>query len=177
MLLEYRTGTRLATLEVTCAGEGCRVLLDGAALAVELLGARAGELELRIDGRRHRAWVARDGTSAHVCLDGRVFSFARHSGEEEPDEVPLGGPRVTAPLPGKVVKILVAPGQAVTAGEPLLILEAMKMETEIAAPLAGTVAAVHVPAGGTVALGDPLVDVTPAEGSSGVAAPDAGDDD
>jgi 3-methylcrotonyl-CoA carboxylase alpha subunit len=161
MLLEFRSGARLASIEVGPAPDGVRVALDGAPLAVELLGAKCGELELRIDGRRRRAYVAQDGAVARVCLDGRVFAFVRHTGDEEVAEALVGDPRVTAPLPGKVVKVLVVPGQSVTAGEPLLILEAMKMETEIAAPLSGKVASVHVPAGGTVALGDPLVDIAP----------------
>jgi len=168
MLLEYRAGTRQVALEFGGTEGACRVAVDGSPVEVELIAARGAELELRIGGRRHRAFVVRDGAAVHVSLDGRAFTFL-HGGDETADEVPLGGPRVTAPLPGKVVKVLAAAGQAVRAGESLLILEAMKMETEVAAPLAGTVAAVHVQPGGTVALGEPLVDITPLEGPAGAA--------
>ena len=66
-----------------------------------------------------------------------------------------------AQLPGKVVKLLVAEGDVVTAGQPLVILEAMKMETEVAAPRGGRVARVHVAAGRILAMGDPLLDLDP----------------
>jgi biotin carboxyl carrier protein len=158
MRLDYRAGERLVSLEISGSGRDCRVLLDGAPVDATLLDASGAELWLGVAGRRVRALVARDGPLVHVHVDGRVFTFQRPGEDDVAEEVPLGGPRVTAPLPGKIVKVLVGAGQAVAAGEPLLILEAMKMETEIAAPLAGTVAAVHVQAGGTVALGDPLVD-------------------
>lgn len=66
---------------------------------------------------------------------------------------------VKAPMPGTVLSIKVAAGQAVKRGAVLLILEAMKMENEITAPSDGTVAAVRVQAGSTVNTGDPMVDL------------------
>jgi len=163
VLLQLHTGRRLVPLEIV-PGEGreCRVAVDGRDLAVELLDAAPGRLELRIEGRRRHVWLAEAGAAIHVCVDGRVFTLVRHTGDEVDDlSSDSAGPHVTAPLPGRVVKVLVEPGRPVAAGEPLLILEAMKMETEITAPVAGTIQAVHVAAGGTVALGDPLVDVEP----------------
>ena len=68
-------------------------------------------------------------------------------------------------MPGKVVEPLVEPGQEVQEGQPLIIMESMKMETELLAPIAGTVTAVHVAAGQVVAQGDPLVDVAANEES------------
>ena len=62
-----------------------------------------------------------------------------------------------AALAGNVFKVLVAPGQAVAEGETVLILEAMKMETEISAPRAGTVVSVHVAEGDAVQVGDALL--------------------
>ena len=67
------------------------------------------------------------------------------------------GTTVEAPLPGKILKVNVAVGQAVKAGEDLVILEAMKMENEIKSPADGVVKAVNVAVGGNVATGDVLV--------------------
>ena len=68
-----------------------------------------------------------------------------------------GETSVNAPMPGKIVKVLVSEGQAVNSGDVLLILEAMKMQNEIAATQAGTVKAINVAAGQSVKVGDPLV--------------------
>ncbi|MCM6146758.1 biotin/lipoyl-binding protein, partial [Klebsiella pneumoniae] len=67
------------------------------------------------------------------------------------------GTPVTAPLAGTIWKMLAAEGQTVAAGEVLLILEAMKMETEIRAAQAGTVRGIAVKAGDAVAVGDTLM--------------------
>ncbi len=68
--------------------------------------------------------------------------------------------RVKAPIPGQITQVLVSPGQAVEAGQPLLMLEAMKMENEIRAPRSGTVSALHVTPGETVALNKVLAEIT-----------------
>jgi glutaconyl-CoA/methylmalonyl-CoA decarboxylase subunit gamma len=68
-----------------------------------------------------------------------------------------GGETVTAPMPGKVLKVAVSVGAAVNAGDLLLVLEAMKMENEIQAPSAGTVKEIKVSDGSPVNTGDVLV--------------------
>ncbi len=67
------------------------------------------------------------------------------------------GEAVKAPMPGVVLKVQVQQGQAVKAGDVLVILEAMKMENEIVAPKAGTVAQIVAPKGTSVESGAPLV--------------------
>ena len=68
-----------------------------------------------------------------------------------------GGDAVNAPMPGTILKVNVQPGQAVKAGEVLVVLEAMKMENEIMAPKAGTVAQVLVSKGSNVNTGDAMI--------------------
>ena len=69
------------------------------------------------------------------------------------------GEAVTAALAGNVFKVLVAPGDQVSSGQPILVVEAMKMETEVSAPRSGTIAQVHVSEGDAIAVGDPLVSI------------------
>jgi biotin carboxyl carrier protein len=68
-----------------------------------------------------------------------------------------GDTTVSAPMPGKIVKLVASVGQAVNAGDTLLILEAMKMQNEIAAPCAGTVKSFSVNAGDSVKPGQAMV--------------------
>lgn len=67
------------------------------------------------------------------------------------------GNAITSPLPGTVLRINVAVGQAVKAGDVVLVLEAMKMENDITAATDGTVSAIHVNVGATVQTGDALI--------------------
>jgi acetyl/propionyl-CoA carboxylase alpha subunit len=78
-----------------------------------------------------------------------------HALEDAPAAV--GPQTLTAPMPGTVLRVLVVPGDEVVARQPLVVLEAMKMETPIAAPYAGRVTEVHVEEGATVAAGALLV--------------------
>ena len=71
--------------------------------------------------------------------------------------VPAGAETVKAPMPGKILSVAVSAGQAVKKGETLLILEAMKMQNEIAAPHDAVVAEVRVAANQTVSTGDDMV--------------------
>lgn len=71
--------------------------------------------------------------------------------------VAAGATAVNAPMPGKVLSVAVKVGDAVKAGDVLMILEAMKMQNEIMAPADGTVSDVRVTAGQNVATGDPMI--------------------
>ena len=74
-----------------------------------------------------------------------------------PVPVPAGAETVKAPMPGKILSVAVSAGQAVKKGETLLILEAMKMQNEIAAPHDAVVSEVRVSANQTVSTGDDMV--------------------
>jgi len=138
------------------------VLALGAA-STPAAGVTTQEVALEVDGRVHRALVARARGRVLVALDGRVHVFetgAEASGRSAAGRA--GSGVVTAPMPGKIVAVLVTKGDAVEPGQPLVVLEAMKMETTLAAEIAGTVAAVHGTAGGMVDGGALLVEITPA---------------
>jgi biotin carboxyl carrier protein len=160
--LDYRTGERELSVEVGREGEGYRVEHDGRTLAVEVQGLSGSELEMKLDGRRHRCFVAARGDERFIFLAGQVYTLRRVLDQDEAAEEDLGaGPHVIAQMPCTIVKVLVAPDQEIEAGAGLLIVESMKMETEIAAPLRGRVAAIHVQAGQTVGHNAPLVDLEP----------------
>ena len=72
---------------------------------------------------------------------------------------PAGADAMPAPMPGTILKVLVAPGETVAENQPLMILEAMKMENEIVAAKAGVVAGIHVTVGQAVNPGDALITI------------------
>ena len=84
---------------------------------------------------------------------------AGNQGGSAPAPAPAapGANTVASPLPGTILRVNVAVGQAVKAGDVLLVLEAMKMENDITAPGNGVVSAIHVASGATVQTGDALV--------------------
>jgi len=167
MRMEFRSGDLSRSIDVRLEGGRWILSLDGLPVAgVEILETGSDRIAFRRNGRRHEAWVARRGLERLVFLDG--CSRTLHIGGDEADDVDVvvsGGPRVVSEMPGRVVKVLVAEGQDVAAGAPLLILEAMKMESEILAPVAGQIRTVAVVEGSTVAVGNLLVDIEPLEGT------------
>ena len=100
--------------------------------------------------------LAHSGTLA-VFVDGESWRFEIVDPLAPPPDADTGAGRLSAPMPGRVVQLLVAPGDAVRRGQPLAVLEAMKMEHTIAAPRDGTVAAVHCAAGDLVEEGTELI--------------------
>lgn len=106
-----------------------------------------------VDGKSYEVTVSPSGNLSRV-----VSSDAATPPKAVPEET-SGAGQVTAPLAGTVVRILTATGEAVSAGEVLLLMEAMKMEAEIRAPAAGTVCSILVKEGESVQAGDPLLEL------------------
>ncbi|MFJ2594721.1 acetyl-CoA carboxylase biotin carboxylase subunit [Streptomyces erythrochromogenes] len=123
---------------------------------------------IELDGVTHRfshaaspegTWLGRDGDSWHVQLHDVVAANLSGAGRG-------GAETLAAPMPGTVTVVKVAVGDKVTAGQSLLVVEAMKMEHVISAPHAGTVTELDVSPGTTVAMDQVLAVVTPDEEES-----------
>ncbi|MFD8883379.1 acetyl/propionyl/methylcrotonyl-CoA carboxylase subunit alpha [Streptomyces erythrochromogenes] len=123
---------------------------------------------IELDGVTHRfshatspegTWLGRDGDSWHVQLHDAVAANLSGAGRG-------GAETLAAPMPGTVTVVKVAVGDKVTAGQSLLVVEAMKMEHVISAPHAGTVTELDVSPGTTVAMDQVLAVVTPDEEES-----------
>jgi len=161
----YRTAEELYTVEVQNGPDGWSVTLDAEQPVVGTRTLGDGQWLLRSGGRQVRAWVAARGDERFVFIDGHALRLRLPDPDTDAEEgAGDGGPNIIAIMPGKVVRVLVAPGAEVIAGDPVLVMESMKMETELAAPISGCVAVVHVVEGQTVAQNDPLIDVEPTTG-------------
>ena len=107
---------------------------------------------VEVEGKSYTVTVNEGGDVNGIAAVGTSSASSNSSA------VPAtGGEPVAAPLAGDVVKLLVKPGQKVSEGEGLVILEAMKMETSVSAPSDGTVVEVRVQAGDSCTVGDVLV--------------------
>ncbi|NMM37657.1 MAG: acetyl/propionyl/methylcrotonyl-CoA carboxylase subunit alpha [Glaciimonas sp.] len=144
-------------LTVEYQSDGWQIGLGSASVKTTLSLHDNSDFRLTLDQRAVRGSVVRDGDVFHVFAGGGRTALnyndpLAHAGAAEAD-----GGRLTAPMPGKVVAVLVEKGQHVKKGEPLVIMEAMKMEHTIAAPGDGMVEEVLYAIGDQVADGAPLL--------------------
>jgi len=136
--------------------DGVTVGVDGAALDVTVHACSATNVDATIGGVRRTFTVHITGDHVDVDSDRGASEYVVRPRLPEPEAHVAAG-SLTAPMPGSVVRVLVEVGAEVAAGQPLVVLEAMKMEHTVAAPAAGTVSAVGVTAGQQVDAGAVLV--------------------
>ena len=143
------------------------VTIDGTAYEVDWRRIRDGVISLLMDGRSHTVQVARTDGGVTVDVEGQHFVLG--TGSRDDDSVVAAGASagadgiIKAPMPGNVVKVMVAEGDDVTAGTSIVVVEAMKMENEVRSGVDGTVTKVNVAAGDSVGTSEVMVEIEPAE--------------
>jgi 3-methylcrotonyl-CoA carboxylase alpha subunit len=161
-LVKFRAGGCEREISTRAAGRGYVLEMDGQELAVRGRLEAAGGLRAELGGRHLSATVIVAGEKRHVFLDGRSWQLAAVDPLYQAGEGTGHAGVLTAPMPGKIIALLAAPGR-VEKGAPLLILEAMKMEHTIAAPGRGLLKSFRHGEGDQVAEGAELVDFEPDE--------------
>lgn len=139
-------------VDVTFTPSGApEVALDGAKIDVDARRV-GGAVSLRIGDRVHDVLSA--GTDEVQIAAGTARTVAtitsERAGQKRGAAAGKSAKELRAPMPGRVVRVLVKAGEAVVAGQPLVVIEAMKMENELRASVAATVEAVHVSEGASV---------------------------
>jgi biotin carboxyl carrier protein len=164
MRVEIEVGGRLRVLAIEHRGKALVVSLDGVERVVEAiaLGDHRWSLRFPDTGAQHAVVVTpgREPGGVDVLVDGlSIPARLRQPGRDaaKASGGPRGAGKVTAPMPGKVVKVLVTVGQPVTARQGVAVIEAMKMENELRAGRDGTVRDVLVAEGALVDAGATLV--------------------
>ena len=152
------------------------VEIDGRRVALQVSPASESEFVVTAGEARHAVHVAADGERTWAAAAGESFEI-EPAGLAAADAAPLAGPAaagshrpvsatdaagaaaadLAAPMPATVTAVLAGPGDEVSAGDPVVRLEAMKMELVVRAPRPGRVAAVHCRVGDLVQPGRPLV--------------------
>jgi biotin carboxyl carrier protein len=162
---EIEIGGRTRQVTVTRAGAAFAVSIDGhtwhvdaaridgQSLSLILDSASSKDTVVTVDRATGQLTVNVDGVPVPVIVDGR-----RHTRRDD-RHVGSGPQTIAAPMPGKVVRVLVKPGDAVTARQPVAVVEAMKMENELRAARDGTVAEVHAREGQSVDAGTLLLTI------------------
>lgn len=125
-------------------------------------------IDYSIDRSHYHAWISEDPKNlAHVSTGGFNFRLRRHDLLATSDFASAfdsqvhDGNHITSPMPGKVIRIHAVPGEAVKKGEPLLIVEAMKMENQVVAPRDGIVKTVNVAVNDRIESATILIELDP----------------
>ena len=139
-----------------------RLTIDGREIAASVAPMPDGSAIIEIGGRRVRVAAARRRSSIMVCAGPLTAELTSVEGRAGARGSGLAAPEIDAPMPGKVLKILVSEGQSVAHGDPLIVLEAMKMETTLSAESQAIVARICVAAGQMVDHGTRLIELKPA---------------
>lgn len=148
-------------LELERAEQLWKCRLDGKEIVVDAVMTRRDVLSLLIDGRSYEVkreqtaldlhlWVGNTRYGVEVC-DPRSLRARRDGGGDE-----KGPKKLVAPMPGRIVRVLVSPGNEVEAGQGVVVVEAMKMQNEIKSPKKGVVQKVPASVGANVNAGDVL---------------------
>jgi biotin carboxyl carrier protein len=145
-------------LDRTEQGWSCR--LDGLDIPVDAVLARPDVLSLAIGNRVFEVKCERVGSETHFWVGSRRFSVEVRDPRSLQGRVRAtdeqGPKKLTAPMPGKVVRILVGSGSEIQAGAGVLVVEAMKMQNEVKSPKKGTIQKILVNVGAAVNAGDVL---------------------
>ncbi|HTV88461.1 MAG TPA: acetyl/propionyl/methylcrotonyl-CoA carboxylase subunit alpha [Stellaceae bacterium] len=165
--LIFRCGSGEATVAATRAAAGWRLEFGDAARHAVAERVADGRLAVTLDGVRRTLLVIDRPGGVTVFDSGEGWDFADVDPLAPPADALSDAGRLTAPMPGRVVQLLVATGDAVRRGQPLVVIEAMKMEHTIAAPRDGIVAAVHYAQGDLVEEGAGLLALADADDAAG----------
>jgi biotin carboxyl carrier protein len=156
------SGKKLRTVELARDAEHWKIILDGLAVQADVIEIDAHTLSLLLGGQSYEVRItpSPEGVlklqaglqefTAEVA-DPRAWRGRRHSALEA-----AGRQQILAPMPGKVVRLLVRAGDKVEAGQSLLVVEAMKMQNEIRSPKGGSVERLNVKEGQPVNAGEVL---------------------
>jgi biotin carboxyl carrier protein len=144
-----------------------RVVIGEREYEVDWLKVPGGAISMIVNGESRTARVARRDGGLAVWVDGhRIDLDVGSAADEAVGRAGAGAGAsgvIKAPMPGSVVKVLVSLGDEVSAGQSLVIVEAMKMENEVRSPVGGVVKTVNVAAGDSVGTTEVMVEVEPAD--------------
>jgi 3-methylcrotonyl-CoA carboxylase alpha subunit len=160
----FRCGDEILDATVTADGDALSFAHDGETVRLAADAAASGTIAVTLGDARSVVTVYAHADEIAVASGGDLWRLEVVDPLAPPESAHLAAGRLTAPMPGRVVQVFVAVGEAVRRGQALLVIEAMKMEHTIAAPYDGTVAAVPYAVGDLVEEGVELIQLAASEG-------------
>jgi biotin carboxyl carrier protein len=161
MRIEIELASKVRTVELSGQGALLFCAIDGRATEADVIELSPGIYSILIGGESFEAHVERSATGLRVTVAGREYLAtirdprARRRSRVRALEAE-GRQQVFAPMPGKIVRLLVKPGDRIEAGQGLLVVEAMKMQNEVRSPKSGRVERLLVSEGHAVNAGEIL---------------------
>jgi acetyl-CoA/propionyl-CoA carboxylase biotin carboxyl carrier protein len=156
-VLRLNSGDRTATVRVRGSSAAADVVIDDGATAGVHATISGDVMFVELSGRQRTYRVVEDGDMIWVGHQGAAWALRHQERLQASRHVDAGGGPVVSPLPGTVIAVETANGAAVSAGQVLLVIEAMKMEHQVVAPADGVVASLAVRAGDMVQMGQVLL--------------------
>ncbi len=160
MEYRYQVGDEIKVVRIERNGDDYQITVGEHACTVQVDRLSPGELRFTRDGQPRLAYLASDGPRRYVAFDATVYTFSQaESASHRRRAAGTAENALAATMHGQVVKILVSEGDRVTHGQPLMLLEAMKMEIRITAPRDGRVARILCSEGQIVERGQTLIEL------------------
>ena len=150
---------RFCEIQLIAKENGLSLFLEDESYEVSDIEISAGVIEFTLRRYTIKYEYEQDSEIVRVFDNGGIFDFELQENYEQRDNTEINEGKVTAPITGTVVKILKKNGQMVSAGEPLIIIEAMKMEYELKAPKAGRIKKMKVKTKEIINQNDILVEI------------------
>lgn len=119
----------------------------------------SGQFQFTLDNIIYKCSVAKDGNLRFIHIDGTDYELRKVAEFEEEFEETEDEGSLSSPMPGRIVKLLVKPGETIKKGQDLLVVEAMKMENKVISPFDGTVKEIFFSEGDQIDANVPLMEI------------------
>jgi biotin carboxyl carrier protein len=164
VIYEVTVAGKVRKVELTRTESGWHCKLDGRELPVDVVATGTSVLSLLLEGRSYEVKQEQTAGETNIVVGNHRFNATvrdpRSLRSRRASETGAQGVRrITAPMPGKVVRVLASIGDALEAGQPVLVIEAMKMQNELKSPKRGMLKKLNVTAGAAVEAGQALAEV------------------
>lgn len=160
MKYSLKIGKEILNFNLAESGEIFDIEFNEKKYNAELIKIDSNLYSMILDGQTCTVAIKKEGKSIEIFYKGDLFSFEIPSARDKSSlENASGVDKISAPMPGRVVKVLKKVGDIIKEGEGLIVVEAMKMESELKSSIDGKVSEISVKDGDTVDLGAHLITV------------------